>query len=159
MTESPRRPRVVGPGRPVTPAERDADEWAEQLLAERLPAIRSLAERWGTIVGTLTGLLGAGSVINADDAVRALREPWSVIYGVLAGAALASAAVATYLAGRAASGGLHQVPPGVRDRMALRTRLFASAARDLALSRRTTALALLALAASFAIRWYAPVSP
>src|SRR5688500_4571177 len=97
----PRVPKV----RPakLTPEMRDADEWAEQLIAEQFPRTRALAAQWGATLAALTALFGAGTVIDADDAVRALHpEGWGIAYGILTAGALLAAAIAILLAAHAA---------------------------------------------------------
>lgn len=153
--DEPRVPKV----RPakLTPEMRDADEWAEQLIAEQLPRTRALAAQWGTTLAALTALFGAGIVIDADDAVRALHpKGWAIAYGILTAAALLAAAIAILLAAQAAHGSLFTIPPDVAERVALRRRLVAEAQRNLRWSRRAAAVAVLLLIASFGVRWYAP---
>jgi hypothetical protein len=126
----PRLPKV-GPAK-LTPEIRDADEWAEQLIAEQLPRTRTLAAQSGATVAALTALFGAGTVIDADDAVRALDpEGWGIAYGILTAAALLAAAIAVLLAAHAAHGSLSTIPPDVTEREALRRRLVAEAQQNL----------------------------
>lgn len=153
--DEPRVPKV----RPakLTPEMRDADKWAEELIAEQLPRTRGLAAQWGGTLAALTALFGAGIVIDADDAVRALDPAgWAIAYGILTAAALLAAAIAILLAAHAAHGSLFTIPPDVSERVALRRRLVAEAQRNLQWSRRAAALAALLLIASFGVRWYAP---
>jgi hypothetical protein len=152
------RPVIEGAGPDITPAQREADEWADGLIRNRLPALRTLGGQWAATIAALTGLLGAGTVIDADDAVRGLKEPWGPVYGLLVGAALISAAVATYLAGEVAAGGLREIPIDINERLNLQDRLYRNAVQRFHWSRAATAAALVLLGLSFAVRWYAPVT-
>ena len=152
--DEPHVPKVL-PAK-LTPEMRDADEWAEQLIAEQLPRTRALAAQWGATLAALTALLGVGTIIDADDAVRALDPGWGIAYGILTAAALLAAAIAILLAAEAAHGSLSTIPPDVAERVALRRRLVAEAQRNLEWSRRAAAVAALLLIASFGVRWYAP---
>jgi hypothetical protein len=144
---------------PLTPEQRDADAWAEQALQQRLPATRDLAQKWGATVTALTALLGTGTIIDADDAVRALESSYAVYYGIAAGGALLAAAASILFASQAGQVGLVQIPPGVKERVALRNSLFEGAARKLRVSGFFAAVAVVLLIASFGIRWYAPQKP
>ena len=151
----PRIPKV----RPakLTPEMRDADNWAEQLIAEQLPRTRALAAQWAATLGGLTALFGAGMVIDADDAVRALHpEGWAIAYGILTAAALVAAATAILLAALAAQGSVVTIPPDITERLELRQRLVADARRNVQWSRRSAALAVILLIGAFGVRWYAP---
>lgn len=151
----PRIPKV----RPakLTPEMRDADNWAELLIAEQLPRTRSLAAQWGATLGALTALFGAGTIIDADDSVRALHpEGWAILYGILTAAALVAAAIAIVLAALAAQGSVVEIPPDITERLELRQRLVADAQRNVQWSRRVAGLAVVVLVAAFGVRWYAP---
>ena len=148
-------PRLIEPA-PLSPADREADIWAEELTRERLSRIRSLGEKWSATVATLTGLLGAGSILASDQAIRALVPVWRVAYGVLAGAALTSAVLATIAAAYAAQGGIVRIPADIVGRRQLQERLVEDGWRHLRRSRFLVITALVLLATALAIRWYAP---
>jgi hypothetical protein len=144
-------------GAPLTPAMREADIWAETIIAEQLPRTRQLAQQWSATLTALTALFGAGIAIDADDAVRALHpEGWAIAYGALTLLALGAAAIAIALATRAGHGWLKPIPAGVAERLALRRQLTHEAQSQLEWSKRTAVAAVVLLTASFGVRWYAP---
>jgi len=140
----------------LTPQQRDADLWAEQILRERLPRTRELAKEWGATVAAVTALFGTGTVIDADAAVRALLRGWAAAYGVLVCLAILAAGGAILFASSAAQARLTVIPPGATERVATREQLVTLSLRDLRVSRWLAAAALLLLIASFGVRWYAP---
>ena len=153
-------PRVKIRRAQLTPALRDADIWAEQVVRERLPRTRELAQQWGATVTALTSLLGAGTIISSDDVVRSLDPPaWSMLYGVLVGFSLVSAAVSILLASLAGQASWAVIRPGVRERLALYEELVTRARNQLWWSRVLAAISLVLLIISFAVRWFAPVMP
>lgn len=144
----------------LTPEQRDADIWAEEILRERLPRTRQLAQNWQAIISAITALLGAGTLISADDVIRALDPPgWAVLYGVLTGLALLSAAGSILLASLAGQASWPVIPPGARERLALRETLIIRTRRLLKWSQLLAGIALILLICSFAVRWYAPEKP
>lgn len=141
----------------LTAAELAADAWAEKAIDERLPTIRAAASDWGKAVATIAGLLGAGSLLNADTAVRELSSGAAITYAALAGLAFVSAVAAVTLASLAAAPHRQLITPDVGDRGRLRDSTFTTAARRLDASRIATGLAVLLLLASFAVRWFGPI--
>jgi len=154
MTERPQRIRLRAVR--LTPAELAADAWAEKAIDERLTAIRSAASDWGKAVATIAGLLGAGSLLNADTAVRALKPNADIAYAVLAALAFVTAVAAVTFASLAASPRRRLFGPDVGSRQTARAAAFTRASRLLFASRITTGLAVTLLLASFGVRWFAP---
>lgn len=147
--------KVVGAA-PITPEQRDADEWVEAAAKETLPRIRDLAARWGATVTALTGLFGVGALISGDATVRALRLAWRIGYGCLALGALSAAAVSILAAALASQATVSRVGPDIHQRVDERERRIAGALVRLRWSRVTAAVALVLGMAALAIRWYAP---
>jgi hypothetical protein len=158
MTKPIRKPRVI---RSVllSSEQREADEWVKQLDRERLPRLREVAQQWGTAVSAVTGLIGAGSIVNADSAVRSLRGGWGLLYGVFAAAALLAAVVSILLAGAAARSQLVKLPVDVNAQIKLREQLVDLVVKRLFWSRAFFGLSILLLIIAFGIRWYAPQQP
>ena len=146
---------MIKPAR-LSPTDLEVDAWAEQLVRERLPRIRTLGEKWSATIATLTGLLGAGSVLSSDQAVRSLAPGWRVGYGALVVAALVAAVFATICAATVAQGGIVEIPPDIAGRHKLHDRLLQGGWRNLQRSRAATVVALILFAVAFAVRWYAP---
>jgi hypothetical protein len=143
---------------PLTSLERAADELVEQGIAERLPRARKLAEQWGTTATALTALFGTGTVLGADDAVRALALPWSGVYGLLVGLALLCAAGSIVLAASGAQQQVVDAPEDLTARVKLVDALTDSVLKRLLYSKWASGLAIVFLMASFAVRWFGPVS-
>lgn len=150
-------PGVVIGRASIPPEDRDADLRIDKAIRERLPGIRAAAQQWQATLGTLMGLLGAGTVIAARDEVRALDTPWGYVFGVLAACALLFAVLATFKASKAASPqNIPSMPAGARERRVLEDRLYKDSVDDLNASKFWTVWALLFLALSFAALWYLP---
>lgn len=155
MSSEPRLPRVVG-AVPVTPEQRDADEWVEEAIRETLARVRELAGKWGTTVTALTGLFGVGSLIDGDDAIRALPASWRIAYGVVSLAALVAAAGSITWAATAAQATVGLVGPDLAERTGEQARRTTAALGRLARSRIAAGAALTFGVVALAIRWYAP---
>jgi hypothetical protein len=140
----------------LTDEQRRANAWAEQAIEQRIPQLRALAGRWTTTLGTLVGLLGGASVLNADDKVRALDSFWRITYGIIAFFAVGLAAVATYLGMLAAGEREFDVPPDLAGRVREMNNTFQRGRTFLRYSLVLAGIALVLLAISFAVRWYAP---
>ena len=152
-----RKPRVVR-AVALSSEQREADEWIKQLDRDRLPRLREAAQQWGTAVSTVTGLLGAGSVINADSAVRSLRDNWGLAYGVFAATALLAAVCSILFASAAARSQIVMLPVDVNEQIRLRDQLIATVVKRLFWSRTLFLVSILLLLAAFGIRWYAPTA-
>jgi len=141
---------------PASEQERLADQWADEAILSHLPRLRTSAAEWQKAVASLAGLLGAGTLLNADSAVRALSPGWRIGYGVAAGLALVLAGSALALASVASQNREVEIPPDLGERLQLYNKTVEYTCSRLQLSRRCTALAAVALIISFAIRWYGP---
>jgi hypothetical protein len=151
-------PRISGPA-DLSADDLAVDKWSEEAVQERLQRIRAVATAWGASVSAITALLGAGTVIDADDQVRALSSPWSILYGALTAVALCAAALSIYLASTAAQFRLQIMPIDLDARRRVRTRIYDLADRDLRRSRMCALVAVVGLILSIGVRWYAPTIP
>jgi hypothetical protein len=142
----------------LTPRYREADLWAEQVIRDRLPRIRELAEKWSGTVSALTGLLSIAALVGSEDQIRKLQVCAKYGYGVVAIAALLCAGAAILNAARAAQAQEVNVPVDVTKRFELREGLIAQAQRWLGRSRVFAFLALALVAFLALIRWYGPVT-
>ncbi|MBO0901802.1 hypothetical protein J1G42_14550 [Cellulomonas sp. zg-ZUI222] len=145
--------RVVGV--PTEPGDSEVDAWADAAVSERLPRLRAVAAEWQKTVGTVAGLLGAGTLLNADTAVGSLSPAARNLFALAAGIAFTAAAASIVLASLAAQPRIQEIPPGVVARRAARDEAFVYARRRLVASRWCAGIALVALLASFGVRWYA----
>jgi hypothetical protein len=156
MSEVQRGQWSVGPAR-LDDEDLAADRWADDLVAQRLPGVRRYCERWATTLSALFALLGAATLLSSDSAVRALAPPWTQLYGVCVAVALGAAALATYTAHRAFGERLVTLPADVAGRRQALDDLVVAALADRRRSQQVALVALTALAAAFALRWYAPL--
>lgn len=147
------RLRVVGV--PTEPGDSEIDAWADAAIAERLPRLRAVAAEWQKTVGAVAGLLGAGTLLNADTTVRALSPDARNLFALAAGLAFTAAAASIVLASLAAQPRVRRIPPGVVARRAARDGAFSYAHGRLLASRWCAGIALFALLVSFGVRWYA----
>lgn len=145
------KPRVQGVS--VNPEDFAVDDWAEAALRDRLPRLRAMAGEWQKTVGTVTGLFGAGALFNADTAVRALDGSSKTIFAVIAVSAFLAAAASIVLASLASQSRLAEIPPDVTARRRLQDEAFTYTRRRLKWSRQLAGVAVVALLASFLIRW------
>jgi hypothetical protein len=161
VSQDPEPPfRIIGAA-PTTPYEKEVEDWAEGLREEQLTTWRSLASGWAPTVSTLLALFGAASVLGADDSVRALQNSvWQPLYGVLVGIALILGGLAIYCAYVASQPGeVQNLGPSIEERETRYAEHISRAKNWLTASRLLTVAAVIFLAGSFAVRWYAPVDP
>ncbi|MDC7121199.1 hypothetical protein OMK64_06590 [Cellulomonas fimi] len=147
------RLRVVGVA--TQPGDSEIDAWADAAVAERLPRLRAVAAEWQKTVGAVAGLLGAGTLLNADSTARALPLGARHVFTLAAVLAFTAAAASIVLASVAAQPRIRTIPPGVAARRAARDEAFSYARARLVASRWCAGVALVALLVSFGVRWYA----
>jgi hypothetical protein len=149
---------VVAAGQ-ASPDELRALTWSESLSEDQLNAWRRLASTWGATISVLLGLLGAGTVLNADDDVRALAgSTWPALFGCFALIALGSGAFAIYAAHVASQPvKVENIGPSTTEQVAAYEGLISRTQRWLNWSKIATCISIVALISSFAVRWYAPV--
>ena len=146
--------RVRVKGVSTEPGDSDADEWAEASLADRLPRLRASAAEWQKTVGTVAGLFGAGTLLNADATVRALSQNARDLFTVTAFAAFITVAASIVLASLAAQPRTIEIPADIAGRREAQTAAFAYTRSRLRASRWCAGAAMITLLASFAVRWY-----
>ena len=147
----------IGPAPPLTAGQRDADMWAEQLRAERLPRLRALGEKWQSTASTLIAFFGAGSIIGADEAIRALPAGARIAYGLFILATIVFAVFAVYFASCVSEGGIESIPDDVNGRLALREQLVTNAICSVRKSKQATIIAIVLLIFAQGVRWFMPV--
>lgn len=151
---SDQRPPSVQGAR-LNPEDRAADDWAEAAVRDRLPRLRATAAAWQQTVGTVAGLLGIGTLFNADAVVDKMSEPEKAWFAVLAIAAFLAASGSIALASLASQYRSVEIPPDVTARRGLEDAAFKYTRLRLMWSRQLAGVAMLALLGSFLFRWFA----
>jgi hypothetical protein len=100
----PPDPGIVLRPRRATPSDVRWAERADELEFETLTRVRAASEKWAASLAAILGLTGAVFVVKGRDDVSKLDTPYQVAVGILLLVALIVAAIATYLAARAAQG-------------------------------------------------------
>lgn len=136
------------------PGDADADQWAEASLAERIPRLRASAAEWQKTVGTVAGLFGAGTLLNADATARALSQNARDLFTITAFATFITVAASIVLASLAAQPRTTEIPADIAGRREAQATTFAYTRRRLRASRWCAGAAMVTLLASFAVRWY-----
>lgn len=144
--------RVVGV--PTEPGDSDADQWAQSAVDERLPRLRASAAEWQKTVGTVAGLFGAGTLLNADTTVRGLPQDARNLFVATAFIAFTAVAASIVLASLAAQPRIVEIPADIAGRQQAQDAAFAYTRGRLRASRWFAGAALVTLLFSFAVRWY-----
>jgi hypothetical protein len=142
----------------LSPAQIAAADWVDSRRRDRLNAAREVAQKWVATLTTSASLLGAGALFNADATVRTLEQGWKVAFAIATTMAALLAVCAILAASFAASPRLSNLPVDVDAQVELYESSVVRVSMLLRASRVAAVLAVLFLALTFGIRWFAPVA-
>ena len=145
---------------PATPEDLRWAKMAEEARFSGLADVQRTAERWGTTILVITGLLTTLTVVRGASDLAALRDlwPYKILVGALAGSALIVAVASVVWAAMAAQGNPVEIVvsgPRFEDETNKATRL---ANKRLKVSRRLALLIVPLYMAPLGVMAYAPQS-
>lgn len=154
MSAPPKTKLVLRPHR-VTPTDLRWAERADNLQFEALGLVRAAAEKWAASLLAILGLTGTVLVVKGRDDLTELDFLYQVVVAVLLLLGVGAAAVATFLAARAAQGTPEEVtwPSGAKLRR-WEHEQARSARRKLMWSRRVTLVAVAFIVLAVGVTWF-----
>jgi hypothetical protein len=152
---APPKTKLVLRPRRVTPTDLRWAERADDLQFEALSLVRAAAEKWAASLLAILGLTGTVLVVKGREDLTELDLLYQVVVAVLLLLGVGAAAVATFLAARAAQGTPEEVkwPSGAKLRRWEHDQAR-KARRKLMWSRRVTLMAVAFIVLAVGVTWF-----